>query len=278
MNIFMERLTAGTGKSVMAFVRYIGGVSILTYESFAAIRQQSKKGVKNTVNVVVSQTLFTGVEALPLVACIAVLIGLIVIVQSVTTMPKLGAGDFFGKIFVLVVIRELGPLLTSVIVSGRSGSALATYIGNMKVNQEIEALEVMGISPVSFLVMPAMLGALISMFCLTMFFDLTAVLGGYCFLFVGKVLNISAFNFDLPFVVFISKIFSALSTRDVLISFIKCLLFAVIISIISCYQGLNLTPSFTEVPKATRKAVVQSLVITMLFNSFITLLFYSYGR
>lgn len=255
------------------FIATIGGLALLTYNTFSGLRSQNKRGLGA---VVISQTLFTGVQALPLVAVTALFIGIIIIIQSMTTMPKLGAGDFFGKIFVLVVIRELGPLLTAITVIGRSGSALATYLGYMKVNQEIEALEVMGISPVQFLVMPAMLGALISMVCLTLFFDMIAVFGGYTFILIGKMLSISSFNFELPIKVFLTKIITALAAKDILISVLKCIFFAVIVSIISCYHGINLAPSFNEVPKATRKSVVQALVITMLFNSFITILFYSY--
>ncbi len=263
------------GDSVLGFLRYVGGFSMFAFDSFAAlVPRRGRKGGPD-LRVIVSQTLFTGVQALPLVAAIALLIGMIIIVQSMTNMPKLGAGDFFGKIFILVVIRELGPLLTSVIVVGRSGSALAAYIGNMRVNQEIEALEVMGISPIGFLVVPAMLGALVSMLCLTLFFDVTAIFGGFFSISAGKLLGLSAFNFDLPFKVFLSKILAALSPMDIVISFIKCVVFAITISLTACYQGLNILPSFTEVPKATRKAVVQSLVLTMVFNSILTVLSYA---
>lgn len=265
-----------TGNETLAFVRFVGGISILFLKAIAGIRTLKKRGLKATLDVVISQTLFTGVQALPLVAAIALLIGIIIIVQSMTTMPKLGAGDFFGKIFVLVIIRELGPLLTAVIVIGRSGSALAAYIGNMKVNQEIEALEVMGISPVNFIVMPAMLGGLIAMVCLTLFFDVIAVFGGYGIIFTGKMLSISAFSFDLELNVFLSKILGALGKWDIPVSFFKGVFFSMIITITACYHGLIIRPSFTEVPKATLRAVVQSLVITMLFNSFVTIVFYSY--
>ncbi len=259
------------GVYVYGILRYVGGLSILIMNSFRGVWAQKKRGF---APVVISQTLFTGVQALPLVAATALFIGIIIISQSVTTMPKLGAGDFFGKIFVIVVIRELGPLLTSITVIGRSGSALATYIGYMKVNQEIDALEVMGIDPVHFLVMPAMLGSLIAMICLTLFFDMISVMGGYFFIYLGKVFNITAFSFDLPLRMFLYKITSALELKDIFISLIKCVFFAIIISSVACYNGLNLAPSFNEVPKATRKTVVQTLVITMLFNSIISVMYY----
>jgi len=93
-------------------------------------------------------------------------------------MPKFGVSAYFGNILIRVVIRELGPFFTSFVVIGRSGSALATFIGNMRVSKEISALEVMGVDPVRFLIMPAFVAMVVSMVCLSVYFDIIAIIGG----------------------------------------------------------------------------------------------------
>ncbi len=126
-----------------------------------------------------NQIYFTGFQAIPLVAGIAAAFGTVVMVQALTVMPKVGFGGFFGQLMVVVVVRELGPVLTAFLVAGRTGSALATYIGNMKVESEIDALESLGIPALRFLVMPAVIGAMIAMVCLNAIFSATAIGAGF---------------------------------------------------------------------------------------------------
>jgi ABC-type transporter Mla maintaining outer membrane lipid asymmetry permease subunit MlaE len=177
----VQKLAYRIGARAFRAVDYFRGLFNLFTEASSSVFRYWKKNRIITKQNVIMQILFTGVEAVPLVSMMGLMIGSIVIIQSTTLAPKFGAGEFLGKIMVIGVIRELGPLVTAFIVIGRSGAALSTYLGNMKVANELDALEVMGIDPVHVRVMPALLGFIISLAGLTLFFDAVAIIGGFAF-------------------------------------------------------------------------------------------------
>lgn len=216
------------------------------------------------VKQIIRQILFTGVEAMPLVGIVAFLCGVTIVIQATTNMPKLGATEYFGSILVMIVVRELGPFFTSLVVIGRSGSALAAYIGTMRVGGEVSALEMMGIDPVHFLVMPAFAGFMISMICLSTYFALIAIIGG---------LLVAQLTVNVPFGIFISKIIDALNYMDILISVLKSVAFGAIIAIVSSHYGL-VVRSIRGVPQAAIKAVVGSMATTIVLNIIFTVCFY----
>lgn len=263
-------------KGFLTFVTRMGawGISMgkmmfslagLLYDSVAGLFTGGRKGIASSFKQIVSQVLFTGVEAFWLVGIIGLLCGITIIIQAMTNMPKFGVGEYFGNILIIVVIRELGPFFTSLVVVGRSGSALATFIGNMRVGKEIAALEVMGIDPVHFLVMPALVAMVISMVCLGVYFDIIAIIGGY---FVAQV------KVSIPFGIFMSTVLDALSWQDILISIFKNMLFGAIIALMSCFYGLAVN-NLREVPQAALKSVVGCMISTLLINILITVVFYS---
>ncbi len=172
------------GDWVVSLCRTVFDVTGLFYDILTVLFVGGRQGIASSFKQIVSQVLFTGVEAFWLVGVIGLLCGITIIIQAMTNMPKFGVGEYFGNILIIVVIRELGPFFTSLVVVGRSGSALATYIGNMRVSKELSALEVMGIDPVHFIVMPAFVGMVISMVCLSVYFDIIAIIGGY---FIAQV-------------------------------------------------------------------------------------------
>jgi phospholipid/cholesterol/gamma-HCH transport system permease protein len=253
------------GKFTIAFVNVLSGMAGLLYDSIVELFRSGRKGYGSTIRQISNQILFTGVEAFWLVGAIGLLCGITIIIQATTTMPKFGVGEYFGKILIIGVIRELGPFFTSLVVVGRSGAALAVFIGNMRVNKEFSALEVMGVDPVRFLVMPAVVAMVISMVCLAIYFDIIAIIGGY---FVAR------FNVDIPFGIFISMVVDALSIQEIIVSTIKNLLFGSIIAVVSCYYGLMVT-TIREVPQAALKAVVRSMIATIVINLAVTLGFYT---
>lgn len=215
---------------------------------------------------IINQVLFTGVDALIIVGLIALSCGVTIAVQATTNMPEIGASEYFGRIMVISIIRELGPFFTSIVVIGRSGAALAAYIGNMRVAKEISALEVMGINLNQFIVMPAFLGVLISLFCLNIYFDIIAIFGG---LLVAKLFV------SVQFLVLAHEVVQAMSIIDIIVFIIKSVLFGAVIAIISCYQGLVVT-SVRFVPRAVFKAVVGSIVVTIITNVVLTVSFYAF--
>src|SRR5215217_1705358 len=136
------------GARVLSLAQYAAELNALTVAAVRDYYRSTPKARRQTRHVITRQILFTGVDALPVVSVIALLLGIIVISQAATQLPKVGAGDMLGNIVVVVLIRELGPLLTAFVIVARSGTAITTELGNMRVGQEVTALEIMGI-PVS---------------------------------------------------------------------------------------------------------------------------------
>ncbi|MCB0286760.1 MAG: ABC transporter permease, partial [Calditrichaeota bacterium] len=164
------------------------------------------------------------------------------------------------------IIRELAPLLTSIIITGRSGSAITAEIGTMKVSEEIDALETMGLNPVKFLVVPRVLAMLIMVPCLTIIADIVGIFGGYL---------ISMLTLDLTSVRYIDQTIIALTLKDLFSGLIKSAFFALIIAGIGCYQGLIVKGGAEGVGKSTTQSVVVSIFLIIVADVFFTVLFYS---
>ncbi len=261
----MLNLLGTIGHKFLALLDYFGGVSSLMVYSIIETLFGDKRGNRVVKDVLKKQILFTGYDALPIIGIIALSLGAVVIIQTVTALTKIGAEDLIGKILIIVIMREFGPILTAIIVIGRSGTAIATEIGNMMVNNEIEAIEVMGLDPLKFIVFPRIVGGMISVMALTVYFSLIGILGGFL---------VASFVLTIPFSKFFSIIFSNMNFLDVLILLIKSTVFGAIISTISVYHGFKIELSYTEVPQAVTRAVVSSLVFTFIFNGIVTALFY----
>jgi phospholipid/cholesterol/gamma-HCH transport system permease protein len=253
---------------------YVGQLMELGLQaSWCAVHKVGNR--KQAMEHLVSQVYFTGVEAIPLVAFLALIIGSATILQAATVMPKIGAGDYFGNVMVLVVVREVGPLFTAFLVAGRTGSALSTYLGNMKVQQEIDALKTMGIDPVRYLVFPSFAAAVIAMFCLTVIFNLVAIFGGYV---VVKALSLFLPNFtevQLSLSLFLERILASMGLLDGVLGIVKPVFFGVLVSVIACYHGMAVTNDIREVPAATTRGVVNSFVCITLFDVLFALPFLS---
>lgn len=221
----------------------------------------------------VQQTYFTAVEAIPLIVGLAVLIGGVTLVEFATVLPRVGNSDFLGDVMVLVVLRELAPLFTAFIVAGRTGSALATFIGNMKVHNEIDALESMGIDPVRFLVLPAVLGCTVGMICLSLLFTASAILGGFVVAHILALLFPGSLGLEMELPLYLLKVASALRAMDGVIMILKPAIFGLSIALLACMNGLSLGISNHEVPQGTRSAVVQSFVSVVVIDGIFAAIF-----
>lgn len=219
-----------------------------------------------TMMVLFRQILFTGFEAFKLITLIGLAIGGIVIIQGMTLLENFGQSDLVYDILIIIITKELGPLLTSFIIIARSGTAIATELGNMVVNHEVEALTVTGINPISYLVVPRVIGVIVSLFCLSIYLNAAGLFGGY---FVSTIFT------PLSFGEFIRNLSSKLRIIDVVMSQVKSLVFGFTIAIISCYSGLKVNFASTEVPQHTIKAVVSSLTWIIIFDIVIALFYYT---
>jgi phospholipid/cholesterol/gamma-HCH transport system permease protein len=223
------------------------------------------KGQRSSLEVLFKQVLFTGYDALPVVAFIALAIGAIAIIQSGNFLPIIGAEGFIGNILVTVIIRELGPLITAFFVVGRSGTAVTTEIGNMVVHHEVEALESMGVDPIRYLVLPRIFGFSASLVSLNIYFDVFAILGGFL---VSKFIIVTSLG------TFLSRVMNVLLLSDVILSLVKGVIFGILIALICTFRGFSVKTSATEVPQQTTKAVLNSISAMFLADGLITLIYY----
>ncbi len=258
-------LVARVGEYGVERYRTLRAMLELLYDTVVAlVHGRGKRHI--SFRQVIDQVLFTGVDAFVIISTIGLMCGVIISIQAMTNMPKIGAGEYFGSIMVIAVIRELGPFFTSLVVIGRSGAALAAYIGNMRVSKEISALEGMGVDLTHFLVLPAFVGMILSLVCLNVYFDLVAIVGG---LLVAKM------AVAVPFGIFMGKVLEAITVRDILfVSVAKSMLFGATIAIVSCFHGLR-AQNVRMVPRAVFKAVVGSIIATLVINVVMTVGFYA---
>lgn len=212
------------------------------------------------------QVRFTAIDALPLVFLTSILLGGITLIQVFGQMSAFGAERYLSQLLASLVVRELGPLLVGIIIAGRSGTAIAAEMASIRLSGEVDALGALGINPVHYLLIPRILGGIISTFCLIMVFDAVALLGG--FLLAWSRLPI------LPGV-FLDALGEAIGIREFVATLSKAFVFGMLIPLICASTGLRVKKSSTEIPQAVTAAAVSSLVAIFLAGAFISVLIYA---
>jgi phospholipid/cholesterol/gamma-HCH transport system permease protein len=208
----------------------------------------------------------TGADAVPIVVLINFLLGLVLAFQAAVQLKQFGANIFVADLVGLSITRELGPLMTAIIICGRSGAAFAAELGTMKVSEEVDALRTMGFGPLRFLVVPRMLALLLVMPILTLLGDLVGMLGG---LLVGIL------SLDLTVRGYLTETGKALGVWDVMQGLVKCGVFGVAIGLIACQQGLSTSGGAEGVGRRTTSAVVVTLFAIILVDAGFTFLFHA---
>ena len=253
---------------IWARARYEGIAYLLAVAwSVLAAAVQRRHWPRPVRNVLARQVLFTGYEATRFVSLIALLVGLSVVLQAQVFLRKFGQSALLGPIMVMVLIRELGPLLTNFVVIGRSGTAMATEMANMKVNGEVKLLDAQGLDPFLYLVMPRALGAAISIFCLTVIFIAVAFLSGFT---SGLLMGAQTGGPG----VFVDSVFSSVTQADVLNLLIKSFVPGLLTGVICCTEGLSVQGAITEVPQATTRALVRSTGALFITSALVSLATY----
>ena len=205
-----------------------------------------------------------GADALPIVALISFLLGMILAFQSAVPMKRFGAEIFVADLIGLSMLRELGPLMTAILLAGRSGAAFAAEIGTMRVNQEVDALTTMGLSPVRFLVTPRIIAALFMTPLLVLFSDLIGMVGG----------AFTMQSFAIPIVTFLKEIDSAVTMTDFLAGFVKSFVFAVLIAGVGCLRGLQTRAGASAVGDAATRAVVTGIILLVVVDGLFAVAYY----
>jgi phospholipid/cholesterol/gamma-HCH transport system permease protein len=210
----------------------------------------------------------TGISAIPIVAMVACLISIVITYQGGGQLRELGATIYTVDMVAISVLRELGVLLTAIVVAGRSGSAFAAEIGLMKTNQEVDALKVMGSNPFIILVLPRLLALLIALPLLTLIADILALLAAAA---------IAPFLLDISFSQFFMRVQYGVGLSTFLAGLIKAPFFALVIAWIGCWQGMQVTGSSESLGEHTTSAVVQSTLLVLLLDALFSILFYQLG-
>jgi phospholipid/cholesterol/gamma-HCH transport system permease protein len=251
------------------FVVDAGQISLFGLDLFRALMEglrERMKGFKHDVPVVMEQFLAIGVKSLPVVLITALFTGMVLALQaSLTLEVKLkGVTQFIGRTVALPYIRELGPVLTGLIVTGRIGSAIAAEIGTMAVTEQLDALKTLGTDPLRYLGVPRLIACLVMMPMLSVLADLVGMLGG--FLVAKMVLGMSAASYfgDIPQMVVLGDLWSGLG---------KTVFFGAIIALVSCYEGFSTVGGAEGVGKATTNAVVKASIMILISDYFLTAFF-----
>jgi phospholipid/cholesterol/gamma-HCH transport system permease protein len=253
------------GSGVISGLEYLGALADLggkaAYYAFVAPFQGKPVRVQRAV----SQALDVGVRALPILSLITFFIGLILALQSAYELRKFGAINIVASAVAISMTRELGPLITAIVVIGRSGSAFAAEIGTMKVTEEIDALETMAVNPIHFLVTPKFLAMIIMLPCLTIWANFMGVIGGSLF---------GVAQADFTFVRYIQASVDALFLRDIVSGLVKSVMFGVTITAVGCHEGLVTGAGPEQVGRSTTRAVVMSIFLVVVVDLIFTALFF----
>jgi phospholipid/cholesterol/gamma-HCH transport system permease protein len=261
---------------VRGFVARLGREGIEAFEEIATALRLLGSSLRAAVSpgsaargavhrVTLSQIVFTGAEGLPFVTATALILGATLMLQMRVAAPGL-PGEIVGKVLVTLVLRELAPLVTAIIVASRSGTAIATEIGNMKASLEVLGLASMGIDPARYVVLPRLVAVVVSVVVLMVYFGILSLLGAFALAAVFGTPDLSAIRAGLA---------DTLGVPDLALFAVKGAGCGALVATICCHYGMQVKGSITEVPMLTGKAVIRAVLGCVLYSFGATLAFYS---
>ena len=261
----MFEFVSQIGGSVTNSLAYVGSHASLggraAYYTFVGPFQGKPLRVQRAI----SQAMDVGVRALPILSLITFFIGLILALQAAYELRRFGAMSYVATAVAVSMSRELGPLITAIVVIGRSGSAFAAEIGTMKVTEEIDALETMAISPIRFLVTPKFIAMIVMLPCLTIWANAMGIMGGSLF---------GVTQGDFTFSGYIHASLESLFLRDIMTGLVKSVMFGITITAVGCQEGLATGAGAEQVGRSTTRAVVVSIFLVVLVDLVFTSLFF----
>ncbi len=210
----------------------------------------------------------TGAEALPIVALLSLLVGLVTAFSSAIQLRQFGANIFIANLIGIGMTREMGPLLAAILMTGRSGSAFAAEIGTMKISDEVDALSVMNIHPLDYLVMPRIIAGMLALPLLALFADVFGILGG---------MAIAAGTLDLSPLAFLTQLRKSIGVWDVTSGVLKAFVFGILIAGVGCYRGLETSGGALGVGRSTTASVVAGIFLVVVADSVFVILFHYLG-
>ncbi len=262
-NFIYEKIAA-LGKGTLnaielaaCFVVFIGDItSLLVASVFRPARFRA--------GLMATQIELSGLNAIPIIVLIAFLIGIVVAYQGAWQLGRLGADVYTVDLLAVTILRELGILLSAIVIAGRSGSTYAAEIGSMKLSQEIDAMQTIGLNPMEVLVIPRVLGLVIALPILTLLANIFGLIGGG--ILVWAVLEMSP-------TLFIAQLLDAVSPWTFWVGMMKAPVFAAIIAVIGCYEGMQVSGNAESLGKHTTRAVVESIFLIIVFDALFSIFF-----
>lgn len=215
--------------------------------------------------IIIHQIYFSAVEIMLLLGVIGIIFGALVIIQSLAQLSKVGDSEALGQFLVVIIIRELGPMITAIIVILHSGTAVATEVGYMTVLGDIRAITMRGIDPIHFVAVPRLIGLIIGMVTLLIYFDVVALFGGFL---------VSWFITGVPFYNFIIGVATSIGGDDIIIGFLKAVFFAAIIVVICIFRGFQVEGKITKLPVAISKSAIECFLFILIVDIIISAIFY----
>jgi phospholipid/cholesterol/gamma-HCH transport system permease protein len=252
------RATMEAGKQGWRMLGYLGRVTVETGEMIAAPRKNLRFAA------MMHQVEETGVNALPIVGLLAFLIGVVLAYQGADQLKRFGAEVFTINLLGVGMLREIGGLITAIIVAGRSGSAFTAHLGTMRVNQEIDAMQTMGLDTVDTLVLPRIIGLVISLPLLTFYANMMGLIGGAVMCY---------FDLGITIPTFMRQLNEAINVNTLMVGLIKAPVFAFVISLVGCYEGFQVERNAASVGLLTTRSVVESVFLVIVIDAAFSIMF-----
>lgn len=255
------RATLGVMDEARNLLEFLGAVVVALLRAAASPRRVRFPAL-------VAHMEATGLNALPIVGLLSFLIGVVLAYQGADQLARFGAEIYTVNLVGVGVLREMGVLLTAIIVAGRSGSAFTAQIGTMKVNQEIDALSTLGLDPLFVLVLPRVLGLMLVMPLLVFYADVLGLVGGA---------SMATLALDISFSQFMTQMHNAVPIDHFWVGLVKAPLFAFVIAVVGCYEGLQVSQSAESVGRMTTKSVVEGVFLIIVLDAFLSIFFSMIG-
>ncbi len=248
------------GRHIISFMYFLGGLSNLAFKTikFSFLPPYRKDRV-------LEQIKKAGLDSLPLVSLIALFIGFIFALQTAYFMQRIGSELYIASLVALSIVRELGPVITALVVAGRVGASITAELGSMQVTEQVDALETFATNPIKYLVVPRFIALSFVLPILTIYADAVGILGSYI---------ICVFRLGINSSIYLRVTSEALYFKDVFNGLFKTIFFGMIIAIISCYEGFNVKGGAEGVGQATTRSVVFSFIMIIMADCIFTALFY----
>jgi len=254
------RLLDRFGRATVDFFEYAGGLTLLSAESAGFMAR-----LRIRLGETIAQCALLGVQSAIIVMLTSLFTGMVISLEAAKQAVAYGFGNFVGGAVAYTSFRELGPMLTGVVVAGRVGSAIAAELGSMVVTEQIEALRSMGLEPTRFLVVPRLCALLVMLPLLTIFADVVSMIGG-----AWIAQTYAHISYDS----FVSSVRQSIDMSDVLKGLLKSLVFGAIIALVGAYQGLSTRGGAAGVGRSTTSAVVVSIILIFISNFFLSFILF----